>query len=265
MTRRATTLYFTKTRCLHITIHDATSIYEPCWAGRCRMITGSQGMLAPPPRPHCAFGTACESQPGGQDKGASICNWCKNMSFAALYRQADAHPESRSLKRLIDAYVHQLERDCCERISKGWSYLCACKDPKYSYHSWRRDFDPKDSRVCGTVRHRGQLCARCYTKAQEQQCEWLSDFDGDRLEFPCVFEDPRLRRPRDINWKTGPVDGRGFPDKNWEKDPRRHGRCERARRSYQLCQRCFSRMCEMRRFGRYFDTEWGTLHCKYRG
>jgi len=220
-------------------------------------------MLAPPPRPHCAFGTACNSKEEGQEKGANICNWCKNLSFHALYSQAEAHPDGRALRRLIDGYMHQLERDCDERLRKGWSYLCSCKDPEYSFQSWRRDFNPRDSRVCGTVRHRGQLCARCYTKAQEQGCVWLNECDGDRLGFPCVFEDTRLRRPSDINWKTGPVDEHGCPDPNWEKDARRHGRCGRARRRNQLCQKCFNRMCEIRGFGRYFDTEWGTLHEGY--
>ena len=181
------------------------------------------------------------------------------MSFNALYKQAEAQPDSRGLKRLIDVYMHQLERDSQERISKGWSYLCACKDPDYRFQIWRRNFNPKDARLCGTVRHRGQLCTRCFRKAQEQGCPWLSEFEGDRIGFPCVFEDPRLRRPIDINWKTGPVDDRGQPDPNWEKDSRRHGRCERARYKNTLCQKCFNRMCEIKGFGRYFDTEWGTL------
>jgi hypothetical protein len=137
-------------------------------------------MLAPPPRPHCAFGTACDSRPGGQDKGPNICSWCKNMSFDALYAQADTQPDSRSLRRLIDGYIHQLERDCEERIVKGWSYLCVCKDPEYAFQSWRREFNPRESRICGTVRHRGQLCARCFTKAQQQGCTWLNEFGGDR-------------------------------------------------------------------------------------
>ncbi|KAF2029085.1 hypothetical protein EK21DRAFT_68515 [Setomelanomma holmii] len=222
-------------------------------------------MLAPPPRPHCAFGVACESQPEGQEKGPSICSWCKNMSFDALYKQADNHPDGRNLRRLVDGYIHQLERDSEERIAKGWSYLCACKDPEYAYQGWRRDFNPRDSRTCGTVWHRGQLCARCFLKARQQGCEWLNDCDGDRLDFPCVFEDPHLRRATDINWKMGPVDERGWPDPEWEKDPRRHGKCERARSRNQICQKCFNRMCEIRGFGKYFDTEWGTLHEAYRG
>jgi hypothetical protein len=227
-----------------------------------RLTSRSRMMLAPPP-PHCAFGTACNSRPGGQNKGHSICNWCKNLSFAALYRQAETHPEGRSLRRLIDAYVYQLERDCTERIAKGWSYLCATKDPEYSFEGWRRDFNPRDSRVCGTVRHRGQLCARCYTKAREQNCEWLKECDGDRLGFPCVFDDPQLRRPTDVNWRRGPTDAQGRPEPDWERDLRRHGRCARAKQKNQLCQRCFNRMCEIRGFGRYFDTEWGTLRGRY--
>jgi hypothetical protein len=221
-------------------------------------------MLAPPPRPHCAFGTACDSKPGGQEKGPNICTWCKNMSFDDLYRKADAHGDRRSLRRLIDAYLHQLERDCNERIAKGWSQLCACKDPIYSFESWRRNFNPRDARPCGYVRYRGQLCARCYRIARERQCSWLQDFYGDRHGFPCVFEDPRLRGPSDNNWKRGPVNDQGYPDPDWEKDSRRHGRCTRTTRRYQLCQLCYNRMCEIRGFGRYFDTEWGTLHDQYR-
>jgi hypothetical protein len=221
-------------------------------------------MLAPPPRPHCAFGTACDSQIGGQEKGPNICTWCKNMSFDALYRQADAHPDHRSLRRLIDAYLHQLERESDERTDKGWSQLCACKDPIHSFESWRRDFHPRDARSCGYVHYRGQLCARCYRKAREQNCGWLQDFCGDRYGFPCVFEDPRLRAPSDNIWKRGPVDDQGYPDPDWEKDPRRHGRCRRTDRRYQLCQLCYNRMCEIRGFGRYFNTDWGTLHDQYR-
>lgn len=219
--------------------------------------------LPPPPPPHCAFGAACASCPGGKDKGPTLCLWCKNMSFDTLYELAEPHPDSRFLNRLIDDYQRQLERDSAERISKGWSYLCACKDPDFRFQSWRKDFNPQESRLCGTVRHRGQLCARCFRKAQEQECSWLKDFDGDRLGFPCVFEDSRLRRPIDRNWRIGPVDEHGNPDPDWEKDSRKHGRCLRARRKNQLCQSCFNRMNEMRGFGRFFDNEWGTLRDAY--
>jgi hypothetical protein len=224
---------------------------------------GQLAMLAPPPKPHCAFGAACESSPGGQERGPDICSWCKNMSFDALYKQAESHLDTRWLKRLIDAYMHQLERDNAERTRKGWSCLCACKHPDYRFQAWRRDFNPKDSRLCGTVRYRGQLCARCYQKAHEQGGPWLAEFDGDRLGFPCAFEDLRLRRPVDANWRIGPVDEHGQTDPSWEKDSRRDGRCERARFKNQLCQKCFNRMCEIRGFGRYFDTEWGILHGGY--
>ncbi|RAQ99976.1 hypothetical protein DDE82_007707 [Stemphylium lycopersici] len=181
------------------------------------------------------------------------------MSFDMLYRRSEELPETRSIKRLIDAYMRQLERDSAERIRKGWLFLCACKDPDYRSQAWRREFNPKDPRICGTVRFRGQLCARCFGKAKEQACPWLEQFDGDRLGFPCAFEDPRLRRPIDANWKVGPLDEHGRPDPSWEKDPRRDGRCERTRFRKQLCQKCFNRMCEIRSFGRYFDTEWGIL------
>jgi hypothetical protein len=220
-------------------------------------------MLAPPPRPHCAFGTACDSRTEGQERGPNICSWCKNMSFDALYAQSEIQPDTRWLKRLISAYMHELERESSERLRKGWAFLCACKDPAYRFQPWRRDFNPKDSRLCGTVRYRGQLCARCYRRAQEQGCSWLVEFDGDRLGFPCAFEDPRLRRPIDASWRAGPLDEQGDPDPSWEKDSRTHGRCERANRRNQLCQKCFNRICEIRGFGRYFNTEWGTLHGTY--
>lgn len=220
-------------------------------------------MLAPPPKPHCAFGTACDSCPEGKEPGPDICSWCKNMSFDMLYKLSEEQPDTRAIKRLIDAYMRQLERDNAERIRKGWSFLCACKDPDYRSQAWRREFNPKDPRICGTVRFRGQLCARCFRKAKEQACPWLEQFDGDRLGFPCAFEDPRLRRPIDANWKVGPLDEHGRPDPSWEKDPRRDGRCERTRFRKQLCQKCFNRMCEIRSFGRYFDTEWGILRGSY--
>jgi hypothetical protein len=220
-------------------------------------------MLPPPPRPHCAFGPACASQPNGQPNGPSICNYCKNLSFAALYQQANDHPDSRSLKRLINASFHQLERDRTERTTKGWSHLCATKDPTHSFDAWRRDFNPQSPRACGTVRHPSQLCTRCYATAREQRCTWLSEWNGDRMDFPCVWEDPRLRRPADINWKRGPLDEQGEPDPSWEKDVRRYGRCGRAKKRNQLCQGCFNRMCEIRGFGRYFDGDWGVLRDGY--
>lgn len=222
------------------------------------MSAGSPIMFAPP-RPHCAFGSACGSHAEGKEAGPDMCSWCKNMSFDALYAQAETHPDTRRIKRLIDAYMHQLERDSSERIQRGWLFLCACKDPKYRFEPWRRQFNPDDPRPCGTVHHRGQLCTRCYRKAKDHGCSWLSEFDGDRLGFPCVFEDPRLRRPVDANWRFGPLDERGRPDPSWEKDPREHGRCGRSRFKNQLCQKCFNRMCEIRGFGRYFDTDWGVL------
>lgn len=225
----------------------------------CGTVPAELLMMLAPPKPHCAFGTACNFRPEGQEKGPNICSWCKNMSFDALYRQSELEPDTRSLKRLIDAYMHELEHDNDERIAKGWTHLCACKDPEYRFHSWRRDFNPQDSRLCGPVRYQGQLCTRCFRKAEEQDCPWLVEFDGDRLGFPCIFENPQLRRPIDLHWRVGPVDDQGRRDPNWEKDSRRHGRCERPRHRNQLCQKCFNRMCEIRGFGRYFDTEWGTL------
>jgi hypothetical protein len=191
--------------------------------------------------------------------GTDICSWCKNLSFDALYEQAASQTDECHLNRLIDSYMFQLERDSNERIKKGWSYLCACKDPKYRSDTWRRGFNPRDARLCGTVPHRGQLCTRCYHQAQEQGCSWLAEFEGDRRGFPCVFEDTRLMRPIDRNWRIGPVDDQGAPDPNWEKDSRRHGRCGRRREKNSLCQRCFNRMCEIKGFGRYFDPDWGTL------
>ena len=106
-------------------------------------------MLAPPPKPHCAFGTACGSRPGGQDQGPDICSWCKNMSFDALYKQAEAHSNTRLLKHLIDMYMHQLERDSSERIRKGWACLCACKDPEYRFSAIPRT--PASAVLCAIV------------------------------------------------------------------------------------------------------------------
>jgi hypothetical protein len=219
-------------------------------------------MLAPP-RPHCAFGEACPSHPEGKEPGPDMCGWCKNMSFDDLYRLADSLPDYRNLRRVIDAYYERLERDCNERIAKSWLYPCACKDTKFSFSSWRRTFDPRSSRACGTVPTRGQLCARCLAKAQEQRCRWITK-THEGTDFPCIFEDPRMRRPHDINWRRGPVDEKGRHYLDWEKDERRHVSCARSDLRYQLCQRCFNRMNEIKRFGRYFHENWGTLHEQYR-
>lgn len=86
--------------------------------------------MQPPPKPHCAFGTACNAFEEGQEKGLSICTWCKNMSFDALYERAELFSDKRRLKRLIDSYMRELEQENDERISKGWNSLCACKDPR---------------------------------------------------------------------------------------------------------------------------------------
>src|SRR5690242_12376268 len=100
-----------------------------------------------PPKPHCAFGSACPAYPGGQERGPNICNRCKNLSFHRLYEQSDSHPDKRRLNCLINAYMHELERESTERITRGWAYLCASKDPEYRYQPWRRDFNPDDSRL----------------------------------------------------------------------------------------------------------------------
>ncbi|KAL5116009.1 hypothetical protein ACEQ8H_006127 [Pleosporales sp. CAS-2024a] len=76
-------------------------------------------MLAPPPPPHCAFGEACNAKPGGQTAGPNICSWCKNMSLEALYKQAQNQPDQGALRRLVDTYCLELERECAERIAKG--------------------------------------------------------------------------------------------------------------------------------------------------
>jgi hypothetical protein len=220
-------------------------------------------MFALPPRPDCAFGTACPSRPGGREGGADICGWCKNMSLTALYDHAKSQPNKKHLTEIIDKYKYELENSNEVRASKGWSYVCASKDPKFFSHVWRSAFNPQNSRPCGTVRYQGQLCARCYDSAKQQGCAWLDEFDGDRFEFPCVFEDASLKRPEDRNWRIGPIGAQGRPDPDWEKDVRRHGRCERVARKKSLCQNCFSRMCEIKGFGRYFDTEWGKLRETY--
>ncbi|PZD39605.1 hypothetical protein A1F97_05750 [Pyrenophora tritici-repentis] len=75
-------------------------------------------MLAPPPKPHCAFGPACDSRPEGQEHGPEICSWCRNLSIDALFKQADKLSDNRSLKRLIHEYMRQLEREHTERVRK---------------------------------------------------------------------------------------------------------------------------------------------------
>ncbi|CAO2651343.1 Nn.00g096400.m01.CDS01 [Neocucurbitaria sp. VM-36] len=213
--------------------------------------------MQPPANPqHCAFGTACASSSSGQEIGKDICSWCKNLSFDALEAKAETQPDAIHLKDLIKDYKLQLIREKDQRIEKNWLFLCASKDPKYRSDEWRRNFDPQDSTGCSPVRHRGQLCPRCYINACEQGCGWLADFDGDRLGFPCVFEDQRLRRPVDMNWRVGPVDAQGRPNPYWEK---KHGECQRVGHRNKLCHRCYTRMCEIRGFGRYFDVDEGIL------
>lgn len=220
-------------------------------------------MLPPPSRSYCAFGNSCASCPEGLPIGPDICPWCKNLSFDALYRQAEAQPNTCRLYHLIDDYKDQLDRESLERANKGWAPLCASKDPDYRDKLWRSDFNPEDPRICGPVAHRGQLCARCYDKAQKQGCAWLSRFDGDTFGFPCVFEDIKLMTDRDLIWRKGPINSDGRYDSSWEKDPQRHGRCKRARYKNTLCEKCFTRMNELRGFGRFFDADEGTLRRDY--
>jgi hypothetical protein len=217
-------------------------------------------MLAPSPKSHCAFGTACNSRPAGREKGSDICGWCKNLSLDALYKQAESPTDERYFTCLVDGYKDQLESESNERANKIWPYLCACKDPEFRFDEWRSGFHPQDSLPCGTVPHQGQLCRRCYLSAKKQRCEWLVHFDGDRIGFPCVFVDTSLRRSEDRNWRAGPLDAQGKSDPDWEKDFQRHGDCGRAGIKNSLYQRCFNRMCKIRGFEQYFDTEWGTLH-----
>lgn len=220
-------------------------------------------MLPPTPRRYCALGSQCSSQDGGQEKGPDICSRCKNLSYQELRQRAiNRHDDIDHLKRLVDGYFQQLEKNCLERIEKEWGFPCACKDPLYKEASWRRHFDPEDYSPCGTVRHRGQLCTRCHSKAREQQCSWLINFDGDRFGFPCVWDDPRLRRPVDQRWKTGPLyDGK--PDEYWRSNPGTKRFCKRAVRQYQLCQPCYNRMCNISGFGLFFHDTYGTLHEQY--
>jgi hypothetical protein len=218
-------------------------------------------MLPPPPRQYCAFGSSCSSPDGGREKGREICSRCKNMSYDDLHGQATNTVNDRHhLERLVEEYFLQLKKECDERIAKNWGFPCACKDPDYKQVYWRRHFDPEDWGPCGSVPNRGQLCKRCYTKAREQQCSFLIDFDGDRQGFPCIWEDPRFDRAQDRNWKQGPLDREGKQDPNWEKDPRKHPNCLRPLRSNRVCQRCYNRMCEIRRFDKYFERNSGTLH-----
>ncbi|PZD28670.1 hypothetical protein A1F96_05731 [Pyrenophora tritici-repentis] len=86
-------------------------------------------MLAPPPKPHCAFGPACDSRPEGQEHGPEICSWCRNLSIDALFKQADKLSDNRSLKRLIHEYMRQLEREHTERVRKVLSQLATIALP----------------------------------------------------------------------------------------------------------------------------------------
>lgn len=220
-------------------------------------------MQPPPSRQTCAFGEACSSREGGKEQGPDLCPWCKNICLFDLYKLADdlGPPYTGPVRRLVDAHRNHLERDFIERLNKPWPLPCAIKDPSMRDMPWRRNFNPEDDKPCSHVVHRGQLCQRCYAKAQEQGCEWLvKEFDGDRYGFPCVFEDARLRRPQDLAWRRGPGE-----DADWEKDPRRgHAPCGRRPRRYQLCQKCYTRMNEMRGFGRFFDETHGILRRQYR-
>ncbi|KAF1916696.1 hypothetical protein BDU57DRAFT_241090 [Ampelomyces quisqualis] len=216
-------------------------------------------MPPPPPPNYCAFGSECSSRDGGQEEGPHICSRCKNLSRHELDRKAiNTTYDSAHLRLLVEEHFKQLKKEYDERVKRGWGFSCICTDPDYKNVPWRRHFDPEDSSPCGTVRNRGQLCKRCYTKAREQQCSFLIDFDGDREGFPCVWEDPRYNRPQDENWK------RGLSDPNWQKDPRKHPNCVRPNRSNQLCRRCYSRMVEISGFGVYFCENSSTLHERWR-
>ncbi|KAH7398638.1 hypothetical protein DE146DRAFT_497512 [Phaeosphaeria sp. MPI-PUGE-AT-0046c] len=230
------------------------------------MMTEQITMQAPPSsRLVCAFGKACSSRKGGKEQGPDLCSWCKNMSLFELYRLADGlgREDHEAVRKLVDAYKKHLEDDLLERLRhKGWLMPCAIKDPYVRHMQWRDSFNPQDDKPCNNVVHRGQLCQRCYTKAREQECTWLKvEFDGDRYGFPCVFEDPRMHRPKDYFWRRGPGE-----DPDWEKDSRRgHAPCGRCEQRYKLCQNCYARINEMRGFGKFFDETHGILRMRYRG
>lgn len=217
-------------------------------------------MQAPPLPQRCVFGPACHSRQGGKAQGPNICDYCKNLNIYDLYEFADHAPDYTAVRNIVDKYKNDLASHFQQCLRKGWLLPCATKDLSLKHLEWRKSFNPDDDAPCKQVVHRGQLCQRCFTKAREQQCQWLTtDFDGDLHQFPCAFEDRRLHRPKDYEWRKGPGE-----DKDWEKNPNRHSQCGRREQRFKLCQPCFNRMNEMRGFSKYFDSMSGVLADRYR-
>ncbi|KAJ4369243.1 hypothetical protein N0V83_006328 [Neocucurbitaria cava] len=217
--------------------------------------------MDPPMSPQlCAFGRACGSRAQGREEGPSLCVWCKNMSFPVLDAKAETLRNPPLLRGAIEAYEKELKQSAKERTEKKWMKLCACKDPKYRNEDWRRYFNPNDERPCSSVEHRGQLCTRCYRKARDQSFPWLKGIDGDRIEYPCIWQDPDFKGGVNEYWRQGPIE-KGLTNVYWKPDPTRVGEvpCTTVNRRKHLCSGCFNRMNVIKNFGKFFDNDSGVL------
>ncbi|KAF2256781.1 hypothetical protein BU26DRAFT_29149 [Trematosphaeria pertusa] len=213
----------------------------------------------------CAFGSECDSKPGGQPEGPEICGWCKNLSPFVLSSKVAKYPKTSTLVGLVDAYKRELEQEYRRHIQERTGlFPCVTKDIGYLRPAAEdpRDFNPQSYGPCGLVLHRGSLCQRCIQRAVQIPYPRRNElFDGDMLGFPCVFRDMRYTSdnpPITPGWQFL-KEKDGTPVDDWF--PK--GSCKRAGRKGRLCSNCYGRLCERSRFGQYFNKETGDLRADW--
>ncbi|KAF2708505.1 hypothetical protein K504DRAFT_435059 [Pleomassaria siparia CBS 279.74] len=246
-----------------------------------------KGMACRKPLP-CAFGRRCFSRKPGEvffakeeDANAGICQDCQNRSTVDLRNRAEYM--SSGVRKLVHDHTLKLMESALSDERKDWPQstwiytkpVCAMRHPNYQGESWRCDFVPRlGRRPCEPTAEHDVLCSRCARELRRQVEEDPTFLNNPKLEnvagsfenfrrlgFPCLFVDPRYNGKEGIRWREWVDPATGKKDKLEWMDP--ETRCRRTKRKDSLCDKCYARCKDHRRYREVFKGEDPELQARW--